>query len=873
MSLQSYREDLLRNVQDLEPRHYKIPIFAKVLGIYEFQVFYLLKEHFFEGENSNHNKVIPAQAIEQIQYDPEKFLEQLPVTSLELPKLLNISSSLVEKMLKAGLLKSFRKKKRRGHLRPMFRMGHLLNKEGVIQRFLKDNGELPIQDGSENREKLKASEQALKEKTQRTKDRPIDEIQSKLMEQAGQVVDIPQTDFKLDPWQEQAVVSLEKKEHIFVQAPTGAGKTAVVEEYLKRNLKNGVTLFYAVPIKALANDKFFDFCKQYGRDKVGINTGDITLNADAPIVVGTTEIVRNILFDRPDAYQVIAYDEAQYLGDKERGGAWEESIIMCSDETLLVFLSGSVANGEVIAQWIEKIKGRKVTLFQESVRPVPLKFAFPYGDGYLDQEDWKLLQSLSLKSSKPLYENMALFFEAMDKAQMTPALLFMPRRRECEDVFEDIKDIPKERSRQLQGILEEHPEYSFVNLKLRRLIVRKGCAYHHSGLLPPEKRVVETLAKRGELRFVSATMSLASGVNFSVRTCFISEYARPGNGGNMQALAPSEILQMWGRAGRRRLDVEGYVVPCMNIEEIDHFKEVEAFPEAIERDDFVSPVNLLSILNRFSVEILEELCGKSLSSFVKGIHYRAFSDPTMFREAGAICASPTYELPPYRQGVYAGMNEKKLKEEFRCPKCENLKNCTKIYEEEIKYNPLQKMVKHLKMNQFLTDTFSLTAKGRLAERFHSEAGLLVAHHIVEGKVRPSNLVHYAATVSAPGHIDFLGSRRRLYLDIAKRLYPIRLFPNLWENQRGRPVFVNWNPGAGTVAEEWLGAKDWESFSNGPRFKHIQGDVFRMLLRTGELLRSMSYVRDLYPEIAEAAKVAVKLLMRPPLIPEELFGEN
>ena len=214
-----------------------------------------------------------------------------------------------------------------------------------------------------------------------------------------------------------------------------------------------------------------------------------------------------------------------------------------------------------------------------------------------------------------------------------------------------------------------------------------------------------------------------------------------------------------------------------------------------------------------------------------------------------------------------------LRENYRCATCPNLKSCIKTYEEKIKFNPLQRMVKHLKMNGYIAEDFSLTFKGKLAERFHSEMGLLVAHDIDSGKVKPENLVEYAASVSASGHIDFIGSHQRIQLDCAKKIYPAFLFPNMWERQRGKPVFINWNPGAGIVARQWVNAEEWDAFAEDFKNRNIQGDVFRALLRAGELLRSMAHIRDLRPELAEAAMVASKLIMRPPLIPDELFAKT
>lgn len=860
MILSQFKQELLEKMKHLQKRPYSVPELARNLEIMEYQIYSLIKEDFLSQENHKHKQSVSLKSVMDMRQNPENIIKHLPLSTLELQNLLDLPGDEVGELISKKIIRPYSKKKRKGHLRSLFRFGQLLKGESKIQFEVEHFHHNLKQHKAQLRERYQKDEQALLEKAVLTADRP----------KPPEVKKDSHGDFILDPWQQEAIQSIESQHHVFVQAPTGAGKTAVVEHFLKRNLESGLKLFYAVPIKALANDKFFDFCDLYGQENVGINTGDITLNPDAQVVIGTTEIVRNILLDRPDAYNVIAYDEAQYLGDPERGGAWEESIIMSSDDTLLVFLSGSVSNADVVCNWIQSIKSRTMTLYSETHRPVPLEFAFPFGHGYLKQETWPDLARLSKKIHRSYYFDFSNLFDAMDEAEMTPALLFMPRRRDCEDVFKEVSDTNKNHQKELKELLNTLPDASLLNLRLRRLIERKGCAYHHSGLLPPEKRVVEHLAKKGKLRYVSATMSLASGVNFSVRTCYISEYQRPGNGGAMQELTPSEILQMWGRAGRRGLDTEGYVVPCMKIEDTIRFKEVEAYPEAIVRDNFVSPVNLLSILNRYSVERLEELCQKSFSSYVEGTQYKVFSDETMLRDAQAICGSPTYELPPYRQAVYAHTPAQELIDQYRCASCKNLKTCTKTYEEQIKKNPLQRMVKHLKLNGFLSENFSLTFKGRIAERFHSEMGLLVAHDIVEGRVRPDNLVRYAASVSASGHIDFIGARHRVHLDIANKIYPSWLFPNLWERQRGRPVFINWNPGAGVIAEKWVESDDWNKFIDPFKNKNMQGDVFRALIRSGELLRSMYHLKDLKPELSEAARVASKLIMRPPLIPEELF---
>ncbi len=857
--------DLKLSLQNLPENIHSGKKLADLLGLQLSHLNFMVQDGILEGEWVDGNCIISDTGIHWMREQPDAFIGALSLNGADLGRMIGLPGTYAGQWLGETGIEPLHHRKVKGKTRSIYCFADVLKMETEMMTVA-ERIKLRVQ------EKFKkiiiayhADEQNLMERCVRTADRLV---------QSGLATgEVPvRGEFVLDDWQIGAIQSLEAGRHVFVQAPTGAGKTAVIEEYLKRNLDAGINLFYAVPIKALANDKYFDFCELYGADRVGINTGDITLKANADIVVGTTEIVRNILMDRPDAYKVVAFDEAQYLGDEERGSAWEEAIIMAHSDTLMCFLSGSVANAEEVLGWIRNIKSREVSLFIEDHRPVPLQFAFPYGEGYLQQEDWPALKLLAQKTNRSYHAAMPAFFSAVLKAEMTPLLLFMPRRRDCEEILEGLERIDGTRSSQLNQFIDEHEDGHTLNLRLRLLITTRGVAYHHSGLLPSEKRVVETLAKKGRLRMITATMSLASGVNFSVRTCMISGYRRPGNGGNMQDLLPSEILQMWGRAGRRRLDTEGYVIPCMNINDAEGFKKIQAFPQPIVRSNFVSAMNILSILSRHDIDMLEELYRQSFSSFVYNTKYRIFSDSAMERDAGAICGASTYHLPPYRQGVYKNLPAERMEKEFRCFSCSNLKRCTKTYE-EIKPNPLQTMLKHLIINDYLQPNFKLTRKGSFAERFHSEIGLLVAEDIVHDRVKPAQIIEYCASANAAAYKDFSGTRQRFFHPKGRQIYPSHLFPSMWEMHRGRKAFIYWNPGAGQLARRWVNADSWEDFMSDPDMESMQGDIFRMLLRAGELLKSMSMIGDLDPVLAEAAHVGCKLIMRPPLIPDSLFKED
>lgn len=868
--LRTFRDRVCDRAARLEERVYRIDECARVLGLRDGQLAGLI----FDGmiaEIRPRSNLIRKDSVQMMRSNPESVFSRLQLTTNDIRECTGLPEFAVSALISKRAIEPVGKRgksrsKKKGWL--YFRLDQLIKSEEKVEAVLSRSKRKFTKRLNEENKRQEAHVNDLHSKSQVTAERLDVDLESN----ANRVEDVREGKLVFDDWQKDAIQSLLDGRDVFVQAPTGAGKTIIVEEFIRMKIDEGHRLFYAVPIKALANDKFFDFCELYGRDRVGINTGDITLNPAAPLVVGTTEIVRNILYSNEDAYDTIAFDEAQYLGDEERGSAWEEAIILSSGHSQLAFLSGSVANGEEICSWIRKIKEGEIDLYIEEKRPVPLKFAFPFGNGFLEQKDWPSLESYSEKHGQAYYSRPPEFFKAVRRANMTPALIFMPRRRDCEEVFDGMPSIGEERSKELEDMLAEHPEERFLNAKLRRMIVRQGCAYHHSGLLPAEKRVVETLAKRGELDFVSATMSLASGVNFSVRTCVISSYRRPGRGGNMQTLAPSEILQMWGRAGRRRLDTEGYVIPCMNILDIDQFSRVKAYPEPIQRSRFISVTSILSILARNDLFTLERLCSKSLSAHQHGIQYRVICDATMERDAGAFCGAAAYQLPEYRKRKRSGVTKEELSERTRCADCPNLESCTKVYE-EIKNNPLEKMIRHLKRNNYINHDGSLTFMGRVAERFHSEIGLLVAFDIQRNALHPKRLIEYVACVSASAHKDFTGDRNQSTHSQARSVFPPWLFPLMWERMRGRRErFIYWNPGAGVLAREWVNADKWEDFIDDPAFEGMQGDIFRVLLRAGELLRSMEYIKDLCPEVAEAAAVGYRLIMRPPLVPEDIFKD-
>lgn len=345
------------------------------------------------------------------------------------------------------------------------------------------------------------------------------------------------TQLKLpDLWQHQAVDYLRAGKDVIVDAPTGAGKTYIFELLHESKCLNGQAV-YTVPTRALANDKFAEW-KQRGWD-VGIATGDVSENIHAPVLVATLETQLERLL-RGEGPACLVIDEYQMISDTARGASYEGAVALCGTETTLLLLSGSVANPNEVADWMRRLE-REVEVVTTKHRPVPLDEmpfeALPQAHGRSFQGWWsKLVASVLM-------------------ADLAPLLIFTPRRKDAQGIARTLaNELPP------GDPLHLTPEQKAVCGKELSLLVEKRIAYHHSGLSYAARAgVIEPLAKAGQLRAIVATMGLAAGINFSVRSVHVAA-TKFHDGITEHSLDPDELLQMFGRAGRRGLDERGYVI-------------------------------------------------------------------------------------------------------------------------------------------------------------------------------------------------------------------------------------------------------------------------------------------------------------------------
>lgn len=378
---------------------------------------------------------------------------------------------------------------------------------------------------------------------------------------------------RLDPWQREAFDALQDGENVVIDAPTTAGKTRIVEAYFEANLhRPDFRACYTCPVKSLSNDKLREFRALFGKEFVGIATGDTKENLDAPIVVATLETYRNSLLGvEPDlGRHLVIFDEYHFIQDESRGSAWEEAMILTPPSSQILLLSASVANAADFAGWLQHISRRPARLVAVAKRPVPLVNLAWF------KNHWYLPETLPRKAlaqvagKRPMHlpvDKLCERIARLEDWQLTPCIIYAGKRSSVVERGLALRDFVEPLSADAQDKIHEalkrcesnFHSVRFMERPLRDLITKYGIAYHHSGLTPPVRHAIELLVKEGALRFCFATMGLSIGINFSVRSTLISDCSRPGERG-ITEYGASEILQMTGRAGRRGKDVVGFTL-------------------------------------------------------------------------------------------------------------------------------------------------------------------------------------------------------------------------------------------------------------------------------------------------------------------------
>jgi ATP-dependent RNA helicase HelY len=456
--------------------------------------------------------------------------------------------------------------------------------------------------------------------------------------------------FEPDPFQREAIEAIEAGESVVVTAPTGAGKTLVAEGAVHLALEAGRRAFYTTPIKALSNQKFHDFVEDLGADRVGLLTGDTTINGGGDVVVMTTEVLRNMIYagsDDLDDVSVVVLDEVHYLADRSRGPVWEEVIIHAPQSAALVCLSATISNPRELAAWIRERRG-PTRLVETRHRPVPLEPIYALKDRWGDDRvvlrpifvDGKpnraILHQLAERSGsrrgggRPprrfVSPRRLEMVDALTDAGMTPAIYFIFSRKGCEDAARSVANHRPLKGRQvvarIRDIADAHTDHigaddlGVLGFGEWRDRLERGVAAHHAGMVPAFKEAVEACFTEGLIDVVFATETLALGINMPARAVVLENLSK-FDGESHEPITASEYTQLTGRAGRRGIDDVGYGVvlhsPWVRFDRVADLVGTGASPLVSSfRPTYNMAVNLIANYERARAE---ELLSASFAQF------------------------------------------------------------------------------------------------------------------------------------------------------------------------------------------------------------------------------------------------------------------
>lgn len=461
----------------------------------------------------------------------------------------------------------------------------------------------------------------------------------------------------LDPFQEQAISYVENGFSVIVSAPTGSGKTLIAEYAIDLALRSNRVAVYTAPIKALSNQKYVDFCAEYGEDKIGIMTGDVVINPTAPVLIMTTEVYRNMVLSHDPFVEHVRFlviDEVHFINDPERGTVWEESIIFSPSNVRFLCLSATIPNAREFADWMESIHEHEVKVVEHHNRPVPLEHHFY--DLELGITDLAGLQRAFEHTKYPSYEHaMSPFIQRrrgrergrsrrgksepppeprhedlvreLVREGNVPCLYFVFSRERTEKMAKQLSKnmsllSPAEQAesgRIVREILSTADQqiHELNSMRLLRSCLIKGIGFHHAGILPKQKEVVERLFTRGLVKVLYATETFAVGINMPAKVvCFDS--LRKFDGITHRYLKTKEYYQLAGRAGRRGMDEKGLAIAVVQRQHLDLAKLkrlTTGDDEPLESQFRLSYNSILNMLLYHTDDEIETLLESNFSFF------------------------------------------------------------------------------------------------------------------------------------------------------------------------------------------------------------------------------------------------------------------
>ncbi len=675
-----------------------------------------------------------------------------------------------------------------------------------------------------------------------------DPLLKTVFQRIGKPLEAP---FVPDPFQCRAVEAIRHTDCL-VTAPTGSGKTWIAEQAIREVFLRGGRAWYTSPLKALTNSKWVEFGKIFGADHVGIVTGDTKENTDAPILVGTTEILRNQLYDAMHSgedlgCELVILDEAHFLGDRDRGVVWEEIMIYLPARIHLLLLSATISNGEEIAAWLEKIRGKACAVVNETGRPVPLYPLFLHPRGrvmpLLAREKLygpvrEYLHRSHGGGHRPSRPDFGHILAVLKTFHLTPAIFFLKSRAECDAALKSCRihapDAASDPFPLVRDELLDRFPY-LVNHKQRVHLDGARVAAHHGGQLPAWKFLVETLMKQGCLDAIFATSTVAAGVNFPARTIvlfnsdlFDGQAFSPMNG--------TEFHQMTGRAGRRGKDKIGFLLAIpgrfMDLTHVRDllFKAAEPVHSRI-RSDFSMVLNLL--LSQ-TPEDIREIFASSFAAFQQKRGSRTGAVPA----AGERSRDRRRTASPPMRTATAD-----LWEDFLCH------------------------LAFLKAEGFVDTDDRLTESGVWASKLRLDQPLLIAECLRRGAF-PREDAKLLAAVVAPfvyeGDEDPFPEKDRLPRRLVTACNRVARALQPFAARLEAAGFAT-HPlrfGAASILYDWARGADWDRI--GDRTGIGEGDLAMLVLRTADNLRQIASLHETHPETAALAWNAREAILKEPV---------
>lgn len=461
---------------------------------------------------------------------------------------------------------------------------------------------------------------------------------------------VRQVGFDLDEFQNKAIFALEEGKSVLVAAPTGSGKTIVARFAIERAISEKKRTFYTTPLKALSNQKYLEFCGLYGAESVGLLTGDNVIRPGAPIVVMTTEVLRNMIYaSSPDlsGLQYVVLDEVHYLQNPYRGAVWEEVIIHLDPHVDLVCLSATVSNAEEFAEWIGTVRGSTEAIIEEK-RPVELNHYYLVGqqrsepllmlptevNGRINPEGSRFdsgaiaaYGSRSKRRTRSFTPRRADVVEEFDEMGLLPAIYFIFSRNGCDEavrqcLYAGVR-LTNSAERHLIREIAESKVQALSDDDLKALgyhewlnALEAGVASHHAGLVPPFKEAVEACFAKSLVKIVFATETLSLGINMPAKSVVIEKLTK-FNGDRHEALSPGEYTQLAGRAGRRGIDEVGYCAvlwsPLISFSQVASLASNRSYPLS---SSFRPTYNMAAnLVNGFTPETAHHLLNLSFAQY------------------------------------------------------------------------------------------------------------------------------------------------------------------------------------------------------------------------------------------------------------------